>query len=339
MSGDDLFAAEEDVIAAAERLLAVDGFGDEERQHYQQLLKSYQKLFRTARRLMRIGDHNERQLNAAAELIAQKNRELEVLSTKLSKYLSPQIYNSIFTGAQGVEIASNRKKLTIFFSDVVNFTETTEKLESEDLTNLLNRYLTEMSDIALQHGATIDKYIGDAIMVFFGDPETRGLKEDARACVHMAVAMLRRMRELRSEWQELGAEKPFSVRMGINTGYCTVGNFGSNDRMDYTIIGNAVNLTARLQSHSEIDGILLGHETYSLVKDEVAAEEQTQIKVKGFAEPVRCYRVLGLYDDLAKEGSVIREEKDGFKLVLNLQKHDKAQAIATLETILSRLKG
>ena len=339
MSGDDLFAAEEDVIAAAERLLAVDGFGDEERQHYQQLLKSYQKLFRTARRLMRIGDRNERQLNAAAELIAQKNRELEVLSTKLSKYLSPQIYNSIFTGAQGVEIASNRKKLTIFFSDVVNFTETTEKLESEDLTNLLNRYLTDMSDIALQQGATIDKYIGDAIMVFFGDPETRGLKEDARACVRMAVAMLRRMRELRSEWQELGAEKPFSVRMGINTGYCTVGNFGSNDRMDYTIIGNAVNLTARLQSNSEIDGILLGHETYSLVKDEIAAEEQTEIKVKGFAEPVRCYRVLGLYDDLAQEGSVIREEKDGFKFLLNLQKHDKAQAIATLEAILSRLKG
>jgi len=273
-----------------------------------------------------------------------------VLSTKLSKYLSPQIYNSIF-GAQGVEIATNRKKLTIFFSDVVNFTETTEKLESEDLTNLLNRYLTDMSDIALQQGATIDKYIGDAIMVFFGDPETRGLKEDARACVRMAVAMLRRMREMRSEWQELGAEKPFSVRIGINTGYGTVGNFGSNDRMDYTIIGNAVNLTARLQSNSEIDGILLGHETYSLVKDEVDAEEQAQVKgkvkgkgkgkgkVKGFAEPVRCYRVLGLYDDLAKEGSVIREEKDGFKFLLNLQKHDKAQAIATLETILSRLKG
>ena len=82
---------------------------------------------------MRLGDHNERQLNAAAEVIAQKNKELESLSTKLSKYLSPQIYNSIFTGAQGVEMASNRKKLTIFFSDVVNFTETTDKLESEDL--------------------------------------------------------------------------------------------------------------------------------------------------------------------------------------------------------------
>ena len=96
-------------------------------------------------------------------------------------------------------------------------------------------------------------------------------------------------------------------RIGINTGYCTVGNFGSQDRMDYTIIGNAVNLTARLQSHSEIDGILLGHETYSLVKDEVAAEEQAPIKVKGFAEPIRCYKVLGLYDHLAEEGSARQE--------------------------------
>ena len=111
-----------------------------------------------------------------------------------------------------------------------------------------------------------------------------------------------------AEWLELGAEKPFHLRIGINTGYCTVGNFGSDDRMDYTIIGSAVNLTARLQSHSEIDGILLGHETYSLVRDDVAVEEQTPIKVKGFAEPVRCYKVLGLYDDLASEGTVIREE-------------------------------
>jgi class 3 adenylate cyclase len=176
-------------------------------------------------------------------------------------------------------------------------------------------------------------------MVFFGDPETRGLKEDALACVRMAIAMVKRMRELRSEWQELGAEKPFRVRIGINTGYCTVGNFGSEDRMDYTIIGNAVNLTARLQSHSEIDGILLGHETYSLVKGEVAAEEQAPIKVKGFAEPIRCYKVFGLYDHLAEEGTVIREEREGFKFHLNLQKRDRDEAIRILEGILSRLRG
>jgi adenylate cyclase len=196
-----------------------------------------------------------------------------------------------------------------------------------------------MTNIALQHGATIDKYIGDAIMVFFGDPESKGVKEDARACVRMAVAMLRRLRELHAEWVELGAEKPFHLRVGINTGYVTVGNFGSEDRMDYTIIGSAVNLTARLQSHAEIDGILLGHETYSLVKDEIAAEEQEPIRVKGFAEPVRCYKVLGLYDDLAEQGKVIREEADGFKFLLDVQKRDRAEAVAALEAILEKLKG
>ena len=156
-----------------------------------------------------------------------------------------------------------------------------------------------------------------------------------RAHGHRHVA---RLRELQAEWQELGAEKPFHLRIGINTGYVTVGNFGSQDRMDYTIIGSSVNLTARLQSHAEIDGILMGHETYSLVKEEVAVEEQAPIKVKGFSEPIRCYKVLGLYDDLAKEGAVIREESEGFKLLLDLNKRGKAEAVQALEAIIARLK-
>ncbi|MET0688717.1 MAG: adenylate/guanylate cyclase domain-containing protein [Methyloceanibacter sp.] len=339
MSSDDLFAGEEQIISAAQDLLANGSFADAgDRKRFEQLLKDYQKLFRTTRRLMKLSDRNEQQLNAVSQELAHKNKALEALSKKLSKYLSPQIYHSIFTGAQNVEIASSRKKLTIFFSDVVNFTETTDNLESEDLTNLLNRYLTEMTNIALAHGATIDKYIGDAIMVFFGDPGSKGVKEDARACVRMAVTMLRRLRELQAEWQELGAEKPFHLRIGVNTGYVTVGNFGSDDRMDYTIIGSAVNLTARLQSKSDIDGILIGHETYSLVKDEVSVEEQAPIKVKGFAEPIRCYKVLGIYDDMAGEGSVIREEGDGFKVLLDLRKRGKAETAAALEAILARLK-
>ena len=110
----------------------------------------------------------------ANRLVTEKNRMLESLSSKLSKYLSPQLYKSIFSGEKSVEVASQRKKLTIFFSDIAGFTETTDLLESEELTNLLNQYLREMSAIALEHGATIDKFIGDAIMLFFGDPETRG---------------------------------------------------------------------------------------------------------------------------------------------------------------------
>ncbi|TGV95541.1 adenylate/guanylate cyclase domain-containing protein, partial [Mesorhizobium sp. M2E.F.Ca.ET.154.01.1.1] len=107
-----------------------------------------------------------------------------------------------------VRIASERKKLTICFSDIAGFTETTDKMESEDLTQLLNHYLTEMSKIASDHGATIDKYVGDAILMFFGDPETRGIKEDALACVQMALAMQKRIGELTEVWRDMGIETP-----------------------------------------------------------------------------------------------------------------------------------
>ena len=168
-------------------------------------------------------------------------------SSQLAKYLSPQVYKSIFSGRSKATVASRRKKLTIFFSDLEGFTETTERLESEDLTQLLNHYLTEMSKIALQFGGTIDKYVGDAILIFFGDPDTKGVKADAVACVKMAIAMRKRMRELDSLWRASGIEKPPRCRTGINTGFCTVGNFGSEVRMDYTIIGSGVNLASRLE--------------------------------------------------------------------------------------------
>ena len=123
--------------------------------------------------------------------LTEKSTALAALSSKLAKYLAPQVYDSIFTGQQDVKIVSKRKKLTVCFSDLVGFTEITDKMESEDLTQLLNHYLTEMSKIALQYGATIDKYVGDAIVMFFGDPATLGVKEDALACVQMAIAMQR----------------------------------------------------------------------------------------------------------------------------------------------------
>ncbi len=132
--------------------------------------------------------------------LSEKSVALEALSAKLAKYLAPQVYNSIFSGKQDVRIESRRKKLTICFSDIAAFTETTDKMESEELTQLLNQYLTEMSKIALSFGATIDKYVGDAILMFFGDPETRGIREDAIACVSMALAMQERMGELGETW-------------------------------------------------------------------------------------------------------------------------------------------
>ena len=193
----------------------------------------------------------EEELAEKTTALEQKSNNLEQLSNQLAKYLSPQVYNSIFIGQQEVKITSSRKKLTIFFSDIVGFTKTADRLESEELTQLLNQYLTDMSRIALKYGATIDKYVGDAILIFFGDPETKGVKEDARSCVEMAIAMQKRMIVLADVWRESGIEDPLQVRMGVHTGYCTVGNFGSEDRMDYTIIGGAVNTAARLESIAE----------------------------------------------------------------------------------------
>jgi class 3 adenylate cyclase len=195
-----------------------------------------------------------------------------------------------------------------------------------------------MSRIALEHGGTIDKYVGDAIIAFFGDPETRGVKEDARNCVNMAIAMQRRMRELQFEWLEMGLEKPFELRIGINTGFCTVGNFGSADRMDYTIIGNEVNLAARLESLAEVGGILMAHETHSLVKDTIMAEEGDTMTVKGSAKPVRTYRVVGLYDDLVEQGRVIQEEQDGVRVTVDMKTGDKSAAIQAIKVVLSQLE-
>ena len=196
-----------------------------------------------------------------------------------------------------------------------------------------------MSAIALEHGATIDKYIGDAMLLFFGDPETRGVKEDAKACVEMAIAMQRRMRQLEQEWRQRGLERPFRIRMGISTGFCTVGNFGSQDRMDYTIIGNEVNLASRLESAAEPGSILLANETNALVQDIVLTEEQPPITVKGFLRPINTFKVVGTYGELIDTGQIVLQERDGLRVLVDLSKQDKSEAIAILEEVLSQLRS
>jgi class 3 adenylate cyclase/HAMP domain-containing protein/putative methionine-R-sulfoxide reductase with GAF domain len=242
------------------------------------------------------------------EQVLEHNRVLESVSKKLSKYLSPQVYASIFSGEQKVEISSRRKRLTVFFSDIAGFTEIADKMESEDLTKLLNHYLSEMTRIGLEFGATIDKYVGDAIVIFFGDPESRGVKEDALSCVKMAIAMRNRMTELQAAWRDDGIENPLHSRMGINTGYCTVGNFGSEDRMDYTIIGGGVNLASRLENKCKPGEILVSYETYAHIKDDVLCEPWGEISVKGIAYPVSTYRILDLKQNLDSSIESISEK-------------------------------
>ncbi len=342
MADDELFAKEAAVVANAAQLLDDGRFGAPlDRAAFAALLKDYQKLFRTTLRLMRLSDRNERELNAladkqrlAAEEIARKNKALETLSTKLAKYLSPQVYGSIFEGKQEVKIASQRKKLTVFFSDVAGFTETTDQMELEDLTQLINHYLTEMAQIALTYGATVDKYVGDAIMIFFGDPETRGVKEDARACVEMAIAMQRRMDELGAIWRDAGIEHPLQCRIGIHTGYCTVGNFGSEDRMDYTIIGGPVNLASRLEHEAPPGGILISYATRALVKDEIHCEAMGPVQIRGIGRPVATYRVVERHGHLGEGLRPIHADLPHLKLETApaLMSSDERRQAATLLT-------
>jgi class 3 adenylate cyclase len=234
----------------------------------------------------------------SAVALKQKTAQLADLTGKLSKYLSHQVYESIFEGTTDAAIASKRKKVTIFFSDIVGFTATTERLEAEDMSRLLNNYLEEMSKIAVAHGGTIDKFMGDAIMVFFGDPVSKGEKHDALACVAMAMKMRDSLKDLQKNWFESGIETPFQVRAGINTGYCTVGNFGSTQRMEYTIIGGQVNIASRLETSAEPDQILISHETWSLIKDDIYCIKKKPLILKGIPHPVQTYQVVDYYENI-----------------------------------------
>lgn len=261
---------------------------------FSRLTKDYRRLLKDLQRILRMSDRNELRLQKLSEELQVEKKRFENIATRLSSYLPRQVYDSIFEGKQSFEIKSQRKLLTIFFSDIQGFTKISEALQPERLTLLINEYFSEMSAIALQYGGTIDKFIGDAVMIFFGDPESKGHERDALLAVQMAVAMQRRLSQLNIKWEKEGLPYPLITRMGINTGWCTVGNFGSDQRMSYTIIGGEVNLTSRIESACEPGGVLMAYETYAFVKKHVVAVESEPLPFKGITRAVRTFQVRDL---------------------------------------------
>lgn len=273
--------------------------------------------------------------------IKKEQEKAARLARNLAKYLSPQVWEMIFSGKKHVRLETQRKKLTVFFSDIKGFTELSEELEAEQLTDLLNTYLNEMSKIALKYGGTIDKFVGDSVLVFFGDPKTQGAKQDAVNAVSMAIAMRKHMKVLRQQWRAQGITKPLEIRMGLNTGYCTVGNFGADTRMDYTIIGREVNLASRLESSAEAGEILISHESYSLIKDVIMCRDKGQITVKGFSRPVQIYEVVDFRRDLGAKSSYVEHELPGFSMYLDtngIQNYDKEKVIQALNHAAEKLR-
>ena len=284
----DIFDHEAAILEKFKQLKADSKYSGDD---FGELVDHYGKLLRTTKRIVKLSDKNEQRLNQLKTEAQETNEQLEGMSAQLSKFLSPQLYNSIFTGSRHGTRVSRRKKLTVFFSDLCGFTNYVESMESEDVTALLNLYLETMTDIALEYGATIDKYIGDGIMLFFGDPETRGVQEDALQCVNMALEMLRALDNLASEWAKYGLKDQLQMRIGIDTGFATVGNFGCESRLDYTAIGAAVNRASRLETAADNGSIYISEDTFNLVSEFIDAEALPPIHLKGIGE-FKARRVL-----------------------------------------------
>ena len=283
-----------------------------------------QLIDRTAEIILKKENEKLISLNQEAyDSLKEKNTRLEEISNRLAKYLSPQIYKNIFEAESEQMSDYKRKKITVFFSDIKGFTDLSDSLDPDLLAELINEYLSAMTDIALKHGGTIDKFIGDAILVFFGDPESDGLKKDASKCLSMAIAMQNKVAELDRNWREdRGIIDGLKVRMGISTGYCTVGNFGSVQRVDYTVLGSTVNLASRLESICQPRKILVAPETKTLLEKEFKFEAQEAVELKGFNKPVVPFQ----YVDLKKTASpeilkgdvvdIILKQPDDIKSIL-----------------------
>jgi farnesyl-diphosphate farnesyltransferase len=263
-----------------------------------ELKKAKQEIDNYAKNLEKMVDERTVELDKAKEDLLSLNRDLtervdkqvEELSkyNELRRYLSPHITERILSNGSEFNTISHRKLMTVFFSDIRGFSDLTDSLEPEEISFLLNNYLWEMTKLIHKYEGTLDKIMGDGIMVFFGDPVS--IPDHAQRAVLLAIDMQRKADQLKSEWLSYGYD--LNIGIGINTGYMTVGNIGSEFHKDYTVIGNQVNVAARLESMAKSGEILISKRTYSKVKDIATFEKAGTLNLKGIHSPVETYRVL-----------------------------------------------
>jgi len=245
-----------------------------------------------------------------------EEREKRFIKGAFSQYLAPVVVDRLVADPQLLKLGGERKVLTAFFSDVAGFSTIAEQLKAEELVDLLNDYLTDMTDIILKYEGTVDKYVGDAIIAFFGAPIT--LADHASRTCLVAIDMQKRLGELREEWKKEGRHELF-MRIGINTGQMVVGNMGSTNRMDYTMMGDSVNLAARLEGVNKQyqTYTMLSEFTYELAKNDIEARELDSIRVVGKKEPIRIYELLGRKGEMEDSVRLIlphfREGLDHYK--------------------------
>ena len=222
------------------------------------------------------------------EAAAMKQDRTRVVSV-LGRYIARPVLERLVDTAQAAPAATERRELTIFFSDIRGFTAWTERAEPDEVATRLNEYFAAMTPHIERHGGTLDKFIGDCIMVFFGAPAS--VVDHALRAVRMAQDMQHEMVRLNENWARRGDE-PLYIGIGIHTGYVTVGSFGSAAFLDYTVIGRAVNLAARIESQAEGGKILISARTHSLVREHVQARPHPDLTLKGIPEPQVVWEVV-----------------------------------------------
>jgi adenylate cyclase len=215
-----------------------------------------------------------------------EERQKNFLKRTFQAYFPPKVVDRIVANPQLIASAVE-KELTIMFSDLSGFTKMSSKLPPDRIKSLLNEYFEAMLDIAFRYEGTVDKFMGDGLMIFFGDPEPQ--PDHAERCVRMAIDMQKRIGELGIKWQQRG-ETPMKARIGINTGVVVVGDMGSEKRWSYTVLGSEVNLAQRFEANAPIGGILISKRTNELVAG-MFATHQTKVQVKGYDEPIEAFIV------------------------------------------------
>jgi adenylate cyclase len=226
-----------------------------------------------------------------------EERQKKEIRNAFSRYVQKEVVQQLMANPKKLRLGGEKKKLTVMFSDLAGFTTISESMPPENLVELLNAYLGEMTDILFQHQGTLDKYIGDAVMAFWGAPIDQPDQE--RMAVETAIAMNKRLAVLREEWMKQGLPRVFA-RYGINTGLAIAGNMGSSTRFNYTVMGDTVNLAARLEPANKVydTEIMMAESTWQAVKDVVLSRQLDKMIVKGKTKPVGVYEVIDLEKDI-----------------------------------------
>jgi adenylate cyclase len=224
-----------------------------------------------------------------------EEKEKKWVRKAFSHYLSPKVMEEILTDPSKLGLGGKRENLTVLFSDIRGFTSYCEKRAPEDIIPILNEYLDVMSNVILKYNGTLDKYVGDEIVAFFGAPAMKQPLNHAEMAVRTSLEMVAELKKLHEKWKSEGKE-PLDFGVGINTGPMMVGNMGSTNRLNYTVIGDEVNLGARVEALTRDYNvrIIITQSTYDNVKDMVEVKRLGEVMVKGKAQPVIVYELLSL---------------------------------------------